>query len=117
MAVRFMAANFMRVSAIVGPSVIIECTNCRARYQYDEDRFERKPSKKIKCAKCSTIFDIHNPAFAAAPKSEPQSADQTFQKRNEVRKPEAPPEERSTVSEDKDTGKVSGPQMPQGKRL
>jgi predicted Zn finger-like uncharacterized protein len=97
--------------------VIIECTNCHARYQYDEDRFERKPSKKIKCAKCSTIFDIHNPAFAAAPKSEPQSADQTFQKRNEVRKPEAPPEERSMVSEDKDTGKVSGPQMPQGKRL
>src|SRR5438034_11822656 len=71
-------------------SVIIECTNCHARYQYDEDRFERKPSKKIKCAKCSTIFEIHNPAFAAAPKPEPQSADQTFQKRNEVRKPQAP---------------------------
>jgi predicted Zn finger-like uncharacterized protein len=98
--------------------VIIECTNCHARYQYDEDRFERKPSKKIKCAKCSTIFEIHNPAFAAAPRAEPQSADQTFQKRNEVRKQEAPPpEERSTVSEDKDTGQVSGPLMPQGKRL
>jgi pSer/pThr/pTyr-binding forkhead associated (FHA) protein len=98
--------------------VIIECTNCHARYQYDEDRFERKPSKKIKCAKCSTIFEIHNPAFSAAPRPEPLSADQTFQKRNEVRKQEAPPpEERSTVSEDKDTGQVSGPQMPQGKRL
>lgn len=43
--------------------MIIECSNCHARYQYDEDRFERKPSKKIKCAKCSTIFEIHNPAF------------------------------------------------------
>jgi predicted Zn finger-like uncharacterized protein len=97
--------------------VIIECTNCHARYQYDEDRFERKPLKKIKCAKCSTIFEIHNPAFAAAPRSEPLSADQTFQKRNEVRKPEPPPEERPRVSEDKDTGQVSGPLMPQGKRL
>src|SRR6478752_4991800 len=47
------------------PSVIIECSNCRARYQYDEDRFDRKPSKKIKCAKCGSVFEIHNPAFAA----------------------------------------------------
>ena len=49
--------------------MIIECTNCHAKYQYDEDRFERKPSKKIKCAKCATIFEIYNPAFAA--KSDP----------------------------------------------
>lgn len=49
--------------------MIIECTSCHARYQYDEDRFERKPSKKIKCAKCSSIFEIHNPAFAAKPAS------------------------------------------------
>jgi predicted Zn finger-like uncharacterized protein len=47
--------------------VIIECTSCHARYQYDENRFERKPSKKIKCAKCSTIFEIHNPAYAVKP--------------------------------------------------
>jgi predicted Zn finger-like uncharacterized protein len=48
--------------------VIIECPNCRAKYQYDEERFERKPSKKIKCAKCQQIFEIHNPAFAAPEK-------------------------------------------------
>ena len=41
--------------------MIIECTNCHARYQYDETRFEGKPSKKIKCAKCATVFEIHNP--------------------------------------------------------
>jgi predicted Zn finger-like uncharacterized protein len=45
--------------------VIIECPSCRAKYQYDEDRFERKPSKKIKCARCQQIFEIHNPAFVA----------------------------------------------------
>jgi predicted Zn finger-like uncharacterized protein len=55
--------------------VIIECPSCRAKYQYDEERFERKPSKKIKCAKCQQIFEIHNPAFAAPekPKSEADS--------------------------------------------
>jgi hypothetical protein len=93
--------------------VIIECTNCHARYQYDEDRFERKPSKKIKCAKRSTIFEIHNPAFADAPKAEPKNADQTFHRRDEAKKTGnccggggALPRTRA-----KDTGKVSTPQM------
>src|SRR6266480_2550569 len=55
--------------------IIIECPNCRARYQYDEERFERKPSKKIKCAKCATVFEIHNPAFAAEKPSAPVAGD------------------------------------------
>jgi predicted Zn finger-like uncharacterized protein len=103
--------------------VIIECTNCHARYQYDEDRFERKPSKKIKCAKCSTIFEIHNPAFAAAPpKAEAKSGDSTFHKRDEVRKQEPAAVPRPSLGDEedeerKDTGRVSTPQMPQGKRL
>ena len=97
--------------------MIIECTSCHARYQYDEDRFERKPSKKIKCAKCGTIFEIHNPAFAAAAKPEPKGADQTFHKRDEVKKQQVPAEPTSPVEAARDTGRVSGPQMPQGKRL
>ena len=99
--------------------MIIECTNCHARYQYDEDRFERKPSKKIKCAKCSSIFEIHNPAFAAAPKAEPKSADETFQKRDEDRRAEMAAPKPVVEDEDQppDTGKVSTPQMPQGTRL
>jgi pSer/pThr/pTyr-binding forkhead associated (FHA) protein len=48
--------------------VIIECTSCKAKYQYGEERFEGKPSKKIKCARCQQIFEIHNPAFAAPEK-------------------------------------------------
>src|SRR5437870_6950176 len=63
--------------------VIIECTNCHARYQYDEDRFERKPSKKIKCAKCSTIFEIHNPAFAAKPVAAGVGSDMTYTRRDD----------------------------------
>lgn len=64
--------------------MIIECSHCHARYQYDEERFERRPSKKIRCAKCQQVFDIHNPAFAAqaAPVSNP--ADSTVSARMNV---------------------------------
>jgi predicted Zn finger-like uncharacterized protein len=50
--------------------LIIECNHCKARYQYDEERFERKPAKRIRCAKCQEVFEIHNPAFDAPPKPE-----------------------------------------------
>jgi len=115
--------------------VIIECTNCHAKYQYDEERFERKPSKKIKCAKCSTIFEIHNPAFASkpeaapppppppaapgrpAPANDPDNHDQTI-----IGKAKKPPETtaQAPVPEQKQTGtgKQSLPLvMPPGKRL
>ncbi len=98
--------------------MIIECTNCHARYQYDEERFERKPSKKIKCAKCGTIFEIHNPAFAQ-PKAEAKSGDSTFHRRDEHKKQDTTTEAAVPAGggEEKKTGQVSGPQMPQGKRL
>jgi predicted Zn finger-like uncharacterized protein len=100
--------------------MIIECTSCHARYQYNEDRFERKPSKKIKCAKCATVFEIHNPAFAekSAPSPMPErppAGDMTFARRDEPKLAMAAEPE---VAEEKhETGKVSGPQMPTGKRL
>jgi hypothetical protein len=102
--------------------LIIECTNCRARYQYDEERFERKPSKKIKCAKCATVFEIHNPAFGGAKPSAPPAGDMTFSK------PSAPPPSRReptieaaspALEEKRPTGKVmtEAPALPAGKRL
>jgi predicted Zn finger-like uncharacterized protein len=119
-----MAANFMLVSAIVAPSVIIECSNCRARYQYDEDRFERKPSKKIKCAKCSTVFEIQNPAFAAKPSATTDVGESTFARRSDetrTRSQEKPKVVEATETSplpDRSTGSVSGgPKMPVGRRL
>jgi len=108
--------------------VIIECTNCRARYQYDEGRFERKASKKIKCAKCATVFEIHNPAFAASKPAAPPPApagDRTFSKPTPVQPkpaPQLPPLPRVEDFEEEEkrpTGKLSGgpPQLPAGKRL
>jgi predicted Zn finger-like uncharacterized protein len=42
--------------------LIIECVHCHAKYQYDDSKFDGKPSKKIRCAKCQQVFEI----FAAA---------------------------------------------------
>lgn len=63
--------------------MIIQCTQCNSKYQYDEERFERKPSKKIKCAKCQNVFEITNPAYAArpAPARQPEPGDRTYTRR------------------------------------
>jgi len=46
--------------------LIVACPACAARYRYDEARFEGKPSKKLRCTKCETTFDVVN-ASAGAP--------------------------------------------------
>ncbi|HKO58174.1 MAG TPA: FHA domain-containing protein [Thermoanaerobaculia bacterium] len=97
--------------------MIIECTSCHSKYQYDEERFERKPSKKIKCAKCQAIFEIHNPAFAKKADAPPSRHDATHTGRTKV-----PPEstEQSPIPEAsaRATGKQpTDPRLPAGKRL
>ncbi len=101
--------------------MIIECTNCHARYQYDEDRFERRPSKKIKCAKCTTIFEIQNPAFAAKPVAAGAGMDMTRSRRDAPKPSETT--EQSPIpkrEEGRSTGQTPAaevPQLPAGKRL
>jgi pSer/pThr/pTyr-binding forkhead associated (FHA) protein len=89
--------------------VIIECTSCHARYQYDEDRFERKPSKKIRCAKCATVFEIHNPNDTTASRH-----DQTS-----ITKPKPKVEESTAQSPlpQPETDKQEPAALPKGKRL
>ena len=99
--------------------MIIECTSCHARYQYDEDRFERKPSKRIKCAKCSTIFEIQNPAYV--PKSASAApTDMTRTRRDEERETttQAPlPARKEEVPHSTGSTAPVEPQLPPGKRL
>lgn len=97
--------------------MIIECTSCHARYQYDEERFERKPSKKIKCAKCSSVFEIQNPAFAAKP--ETSIGDTTFTRRDTTVASAPEPQETTAQSPlpQHDTGPLKTPQLPRGRRL
>jgi pSer/pThr/pTyr-binding forkhead associated (FHA) protein len=98
-------------------ALIIECTSCHARYQYDEERFDRKPSKKIKCAKCSSVFEIHNPAFAEKP--ETPAGDTTFTRRDTTVGRVPVPEETTAQSPlpEHDTGPLKTPQLPRGRRL
>ena len=102
--------------------MIIECTNCRARYQYDEDRFDRKPSKKIKCAKCGTVFEIHNPAFAAPkPASENDTTASRHDRHDETSITKLKPKIEDTTAQTplpkKEAEVGPAPQLPQGKRL
>jgi predicted Zn finger-like uncharacterized protein len=41
--------------------MIIACDRCYARYKYDESRFQGKASKKVRCTKCLSVFEIYNP--------------------------------------------------------
>ena len=95
--------------------MIIECSSCHARYQYDEDRFERKPSKKIKCAKCSTVFEIHNPAYSAAKEDAP--GEMTYTRREAPKKKPEVTEESSGPSSVTSPSPPPKPQLPEGKRL
>lgn len=99
-------------------AVIIECPSCHARYQYDAERFERRPAKKIKCAKCATIFEIKNPAFAAPEPGpvEPDRFERTFARRDEPKKP-AETTEQSALPEHKTDKGPMELQLPEGKRI
>jgi predicted Zn finger-like uncharacterized protein len=97
--------------------LIIECTNCHSKYQYDEDRFERKPSKKIKCAKCQTVFEIHNPAFAEAkPKVDVES---TASRHDDTQHRKLPKPQETTEQSPLPSIDQAGvtPKLPTGKRL
>ena len=100
--------------------MIIECPSCHAKYQYDAERFERKPSKKIKCARCQQIFEIFNPAFAAPAPAAAESGESTFAKRHDATQtaqkiPTTPDTtEQSPIPQPKGDGALA---LPTGKRL
>lgn len=96
--------------------VIIECPGCHSKYQYDEERFERKPSKKIKCARCQQIFEIHNPAFEVRQPAAAPVGDSTYTARPEPKAGPRESTEQSPVPE-RHTGKTEALQLPAGKRL
>lgn len=95
--------------------MIIECPSCHSKYQYDEERFERKPSKKIKCARCQQIFEIQNPAFEVRQPEAVQAGDRTMTGRTET--PRVPDSTEQSPIPERRTGKSEALQLPQGKRL
>jgi predicted Zn finger-like uncharacterized protein len=95
--------------------VIIECSSCHSKYQYDESRFDGKPSKKIKCAKCQSVFEIRNPAAK-------HESTATKQEQTQIGRPKRFDEQTApgTIVEDekRNTGKQAAElALPVGKRL
>jgi predicted Zn finger-like uncharacterized protein len=96
--------------------VIIECPNCHAKYKYDEQRFERKPVKKIKCARCATIFEIFNPAFAERIEAK-AAGERTYSRREQPAPPREETAERQPFSPGTGKAPPGEPQLPRGKRI
>lgn len=94
--------------------MIIECPSCHSKYQYDEERFDRKPSKKIKCARCAQIFDIHNPAFTPMESVKVDKGDSTYASKEDSRR--TTPHETTEQSPIPPKVEVAL-QLPAGKRL
>jgi predicted Zn finger-like uncharacterized protein len=97
--------------------IIIECPNCHSKYQYDEQRFDGKPSKKIKCARCQQIFDIHNPQMAAPPAPARDFGDSTTSRQAPPDATAQAPLPTNTTDERPLPPPPSAPQLPPGKRL
>lgn len=82
--------------------MIIECNRCSARYRYDESRFEGKPSKKVRCAKCSAVFEVFNtpqPAEVARPMQALRPDDTMTSRPAPPASPNAPEDEEKPASE------------------
>ncbi len=41
--------------------MIVSCPNCGARYQYEETRFGANETKRLKCSRCTTVFEVLRP--------------------------------------------------------
>lgn len=39
--------------------MIVTCPQCAARYRYDDSRFGSASTRKLKCSRCSAVFDVH----------------------------------------------------------
>lgn len=99
--------------------MIIECPACHSKYNYDEERFERRPSKKIKCARCQGVFEIHNPAFAPRAVVAAEVGESTYASKQELTREASLPQVNTTdESPIPQGGKGETPlQLPSGKRL
>ncbi len=80
--------------------MIVECEQCRTKYNYSESRFGGKASKKLRCSKCRAIFEVVNTrAFEARPALRPPAPpDETVNRRPADRVRPAPRPERTPAA-------------------
>ncbi len=41
--------------------MIVACSQCGARYSFDEGRFGDSTTKRLKCTQCGAVFPVHRP--------------------------------------------------------
>ncbi len=46
--------------------MIVNCPSCMTKYQFEESRFGANTSKRLKCAKCETVFEVTKPEIEAS---------------------------------------------------
>jgi len=100
--------------------LVIECSHCKTRYNYDEERFAGKPSKKIRCARCKEVFEIANPAFAKPAQKKVSSTDDTAVRSapSWIKKEKEKEAENAGIELPADTAPIDQPLgLPSGKRL
>ena len=44
--------------------MIVSCPSCKTKYQFEEARFGAAASKRLKCTRCETVFEISRPDAA-----------------------------------------------------
>ncbi|TAM49834.1 MAG: FHA domain-containing protein [Acidobacteria bacterium] len=44
--------------------MIVSCPSCKTKYQFEEARFGEAASKRLKCTRCETVFEISRPDAA-----------------------------------------------------
>ena len=76
--------------------MIITCPECQTQYRYDEARFGGASSKRLKCTRCSAVFEVVNPsaeeldATGIADRAEASPIDTASQTDKMRLEPEAP---------------------------
>lgn len=44
--------------------MVVQCPQCRAQYNYAEERFGDRAAKRLRCFRCATVFDVSRPVPA-----------------------------------------------------
>ncbi len=105
--------------------MIVACSACQARFQYDETRFGVVPAKRFKCPKCAHVFEVVNPALAFLPPEDTLSGPITVPEppllENEPQLPALPTGTRTTVKRDRESmllaAGLKSPGLPPGLRF
>jgi predicted Zn finger-like uncharacterized protein len=109
--------------------VIVQCSQCDAKYNYPDERFGEKAEKKLRCVRCGTVFAVLRPEGAGS--AQPRDPETTQKRKDKppvsldppAEEPPPPPKRRRRGSpsqertEEKPLNLDAEPKLPRGYRL